>query len=468
MHRSQLVELLRTFDKKEVRDCRKWLRSPYHNQRQDVIDLFDYFFKGSNLEKETKLRKEKVFTVLFPKESFDDAKIRQSMHFLLRALESYLLFKESTIQSFSTQLILAKIYRKRQLNKTAQKALQHTDQLLGDIFTRSSSYYWNNFVYEQEAYVQHVLNNNNRYLYDNVQKLSETLDEAYCIEQLRLVCLRLSTIKSSQDVSYTSLIEKLSLPNIKYIKSEGIKIYFTLYLLLTQPSQTHFNRLKQEVESNLFLLDTDAIREFLLLLINYCVRKINSGEKQYLAELFHFYQLLIEHNAFLENGFLNPNLFKNIVTNGSILNEFDWVEQFIHDYKEYLDDDHRENYTTFCLAQLYYYKKDYDTAMRYLAAYEYDDILLNLNSRGMLTKMYYELAETTALEAHLESSKVYLRRKKGIPDNYRNVYGNFFRYTRKLLHVNPYDKEKRAKLKTEIESAPLIDKKWFLGELEKL
>ena len=52
MIKSQLVELLRSFDKKEIRDCRKWLNSPYHNQRQDVIDLFEYFFSRKYINKD--------------------------------------------------------------------------------------------------------------------------------------------------------------------------------------------------------------------------------------------------------------------------------------------------------------------------------------------------------------------------------------------------------------------------------
>jgi hypothetical protein len=468
MHKSQLVELLRTFDKKEVRDCRKWLRSPYHNQRQDVVDLFDYFFKGSNLQREAKLTKEKVFCVLFPKEPFDDAKIRQSMHFLLKALEEYLLYRETTKQGFATQLTLAKIYRERQLSKPAQKSLHHAKNSFQKIQTRNSAYYWQHFTFEQEAYLQYMSSNNNRYVYENVQKLAEDLDKAYCIEQMRLACLRLSTIKSTKDKIHTSLIEKLSLSDIDYLEFDGIRLYYALYQLLTQPSEIHFSQLKIEVEESLSLLDIDAVRELLLLVINYCARRVNAGERAYFAESLYFYKLLLQHHAFLDNGFFDPPNFKNIVSIGNLLKEFDWVEQFIHDYKQYLDDDHRENYTTFCLADLYYHKLDYKKAMRYLAAYEYDDILLNLNSRAMLTKMYYELNETIALEAHLESSRVYLRRKEGITDNYRNVYSNIFRYTQKLLHVNPYDKEKKQKLRTEIENAPLMNKKWFLEQLEKL
>jgi len=71
MNKSPLVSILRTFSKKEIREFRKWLRSPFHNQRQDIIDLFEYFFVDNHLHKEGYLEKPVVFSWIFPKETYD-------------------------------------------------------------------------------------------------------------------------------------------------------------------------------------------------------------------------------------------------------------------------------------------------------------------------------------------------------------------------------------------------------------
>ncbi|MEO0778456.1 MAG: hypothetical protein AAF146_17950 [Bacteroidota bacterium] len=40
---------------------RKWLQSPIHNQREDVVQLLDYLVEGSRLNKEDLLEKQVVF-----------------------------------------------------------------------------------------------------------------------------------------------------------------------------------------------------------------------------------------------------------------------------------------------------------------------------------------------------------------------------------------------------------------------
>ncbi|MCB0580797.1 MAG: hypothetical protein KDD10_15985, partial [Phaeodactylibacter sp.] len=84
MESSHLVVILQTFSAKEVRSLRKWLNSPVHNQREDVVQLFEYLMAGAHLTEEKFLRKERVFSRVFPDEPFDDAKLRQTMHFLLK------------------------------------------------------------------------------------------------------------------------------------------------------------------------------------------------------------------------------------------------------------------------------------------------------------------------------------------------------------------------------------------------
>ena len=86
MKKSRLVSILQTFNKKEIRDFRKWLHSPAHNQRQDVIDLYEYLMRGNRLEKDKYLAKDRAFAALFPNRKYNDSEMRQVMHFLFKAV----------------------------------------------------------------------------------------------------------------------------------------------------------------------------------------------------------------------------------------------------------------------------------------------------------------------------------------------------------------------------------------------
>jgi len=104
--------------------------------------------------------------------------------------------------------------------------------------------------------------------------------------------------------------------------------------------------------------------------------------------------------------------------------------------------------------------------MRLLASVEYDDILINLNAKSMLLKMFYEQDEFDALESLLESMRTYMQRKKVLGYHQSN-YKNMIRYTRKLTRINPYSKLEKDKLKDEIQNTnPLTERKWLLHQLE--
>jgi hypothetical protein len=49
MQKSNLINIFKTFSKKELRDFKKWLQSPLHNQREDVLKLFNYLSEEANL-----------------------------------------------------------------------------------------------------------------------------------------------------------------------------------------------------------------------------------------------------------------------------------------------------------------------------------------------------------------------------------------------------------------------------------
>ena len=105
MEKSHLVSIFRVLDKKEVRDLRKWVGSPAHNQRQDVSDLFEYLMSGQHLFSEKHLEKERVYQAIYPDKTYSDAEMRQVMHFLLRVIENFLVYNELAKEPTSMYLM---------------------------------------------------------------------------------------------------------------------------------------------------------------------------------------------------------------------------------------------------------------------------------------------------------------------------------------------------------------------------
>ena len=73
MTNHNLTQVLQTFSKKEWKELRKWLQSPVHNQREDVLRLFDFVADqevSNNLEQ---VDKEVAYRFTYPETPFDDA-----------------------------------------------------------------------------------------------------------------------------------------------------------------------------------------------------------------------------------------------------------------------------------------------------------------------------------------------------------------------------------------------------------
>ncbi|MEO6759676.1 MAG: hypothetical protein ABIO24_09510, partial [Saprospiraceae bacterium] len=96
-----------------------------------------------------------------------------------------------------------------------------------------------------------------------------------------------------------------------------------------------------------------------------------------------------------------------------------------------------------------------------------NDLLLNLDSRVMLLKMYYETNEWDALDALLASFRVLLLRKKKVIGYHQSHYLNTLRYIHKLVRVNRNDKAAVAAFRAEVEAnKAVIEKDWLLGVVQ--
>ncbi|MCB0597157.1 MAG: hypothetical protein H6557_22575 [Lewinellaceae bacterium] len=460
---------MRTFSGKEARSLRKWLNSPAHNQREDVVQLFEYLMAGAHLTEEKFLQKERVFSRIFDGEPYDDAKLRQSMHFLLKAIEEFLIYEELRDDEVRSRMALSSVYRKRKLDKAFQKTINSVETLQEKAPYRDEHYLRNEYLLQLEKYT--FQEGKKRTAEMNLQEVSDALDTTFLADKLRQSCLMIAHQAVYKTRYNIGLLEEV-LQHVKrpeLMKHPAIAIYYNGYMAFTHEGNTHyFQSLRQEIQNNLHLFSHSEIRDIFLMAINYCIRKMNAGEAAFVREAFELYRSGIEEGILIENGIISRFTFLNAIRIGLRLGEFDWVESFIPGHQANLLPKFRDTIVHYSNAKLLFEKKNYSAAMQLLVQVDYDDILLTLNAKSMLLKIFYENEDLDPLESLLGSMRSYINRKEVIGYHKTN-YQNIIRYTRKLIRINPYDNNQKAKLKTEIMAAnPLTEKTWLLEQLENL
>lgn len=467
MLKSRLIQVLRTFNKKELRELKKWVQSPFHNQREDVITLYDYLTESTNLFNDNLLDKAFIFPRIYPNEKFDDSKMRQVMHFLFKAMEEYLFFQKESQNEIKKKISLLKVYGERYLDKAFNKTQKDIENHMQKALNPKEDDLINYYQFQKE--VGDFKSKIKRSQELNLQELTDAYDRAYIAEKLKHACLILSHQRVYNAQYEIGLLEEILAFTEKnnLLENQRIGIHYYLYKILSENKVEDFYLLKEYL-AEVTAIPKIEIRDAYIYSINFCASQINSGNKIFLKEAFLLYKNGIEKEVFIENKILSKWTFKNAVVVALKLKEFEWVENFIQNYSQFLEEKHQKGFLYFNYAMLYYETGNYEKALDVIHKYEFKDILINIESRMILIKIYYEADEFKILESQLESMRAYLQRKKVI-GYHKEVYKNIIRYTKKLLKVNPYSKAQKEKLKLEIETAkPLTEKAWLLKQLAEL
>ena len=94
MYNSRLLQLLKILHEDELSQFRKYLASPYFNERPKALELFSLLEKYHPEFSSTKLVKEKIFKRIYPGEEYKDIKLRQLMSYMAGLTENFLLLRK--------------------------------------------------------------------------------------------------------------------------------------------------------------------------------------------------------------------------------------------------------------------------------------------------------------------------------------------------------------------------------------
>ncbi len=471
MQKSVLTEIVRALEKKEIRELNKWLQSPAHNQRQDVIRLFNFLVKNlPNGDEGTE--KERAWKAIFPAQPYDDAFLRQVMYFLLKAIEEYLVFADVANDRVQYQLALSRIYRERKLEKAYRQAYRSGRESLEGQPLRDNYYLFNKFLFEKD-YSQLVIKN----AAANLQETSDALENWFLAEKLHIALAMLAHRSVYKTAIYDEGLfeEVLAFTHQKnHLEIPAIAAHYFAYMTTTNPSEEqYFDDFENLIlEGNDSAFKKTELLDLYRIALNYCTAKVNQGNLDFSRRALNFYRKGVENGVLLENNVMENNVitrytFGNAVAFALKIGEFDWAEQFIEKFQHYLEEKERNSIVNFNHSRIYFEKGDYARAQQLLTQFEYDDMLFNLIAKTMLLKIYYETDEYDAFESLLESLRTYLQRKAALDATRKASYKNMISLMKKLLQLNIFSKAQKETFRELVQNTnPLAERDWFLKQLE--
>ncbi len=472
----KLLLLLKTFSKHDLNSFKKFVTSPFHNEQQELVQLFtiiDQHFRSSEKEqKANPLGKEVVWQHIFDKKKYSDVRLRRLSSDLIKLVYAFLSYNTYKKDGLSEQLNLLKTLRHLSLNKHFDSTFNQLTQSLEKNELRNADYHLSSYTVNYNLFnfpknVQAKIK-----LFNNLEHADYHLECFYIIKKLENYC---DYIGYKEGVSFDV---KISLPpsfleyveNSSFIKEPSIKAYFLVAKMLLEPVETaYFLNLKTHLEDKKNRFTLQELDIFYTHLKNYCIVKVNEGKVEYFKRLFEIFQTLLKEKIILKDNIISPQSYKNITTVGLHIKEYDWVENFIQTYTNYLPKAHRENALTFNLANVYFSQKKYDQVIEQLREVGDKNHVYALGGKLILLKTYYELKEYNPLDSLIDSFRIYIRRNKIISREVKQQYLNLLRFVKKLSSTIPGDKKALDKIRGQIAKCKaLAGKKWILEKVAEL
>jgi hypothetical protein len=455
MQTSKLYSILDKFDKYEQNRLKKFLTSPYFNRNEALNSLFDLLTLHINEKSQAELDKVELWKEIYGNDNFDDVLFRKNCSDLLKLVEDFLAQQVYESNPIHQATYLIEAVAKKKLDKLYNSTMKTARRLSSQQPYRTANYYLTQYQVEKNYY-DLMEQEHDRTAKRNVEDILVNLDQFFLAEKLRFACSVLSQISMVSHEYKMLFIDEIvaHLEKYHYEKVPPVAVYYQIYLSLKDEENTeHYFKLMEILETHGDVFPRNEAEFIYQAALNYCVKKLNRGSRQFLEEYFNVFNILLEKELLLTDGELSPWHYRNIVVISLRLGKFEWTENFIHGYKKFLPELMRENAVSFNLAQMYFSQKRFDKVIELLRTVEYDDFTYNLNSKTMLLSTYYEMDEVEPLYSLMDSFRTYLNRHKDFSVGKRNHYTNLIKFTKQLTKIIPSDKKAIEKLKKEVEEA---------------
>lgn len=473
MKMHKLDRILSLLNVEQLQRLQTFIASPYYNTNQRIVALGMCLTEGYLNPKSQKLDRERLFEKTYPGEPYQDNKLRAMLSIVTRLVEDFLVAERIRDNQAIKQQMLLQSAQLAEDDKLFKEHLDISYQLQKESPLRDIDYYFAHHQVEEASY-NFAVKKKDKTIGQSLEDLLANLDLYYLSKRLKYSCESLNRrniLGEEAHYSGLGLISGLIAHHEPHLPAVAL-IYRQIIYLFDKDKEidtNHFYVLIDLLAKHDALFTRNELKVMYGYAMNYCIRQINSGQSVFLQEVFNLYKTLLEKDIIFEGRFISQWDYKNIVTTGLRLNDIEWTEGFINQYKSLLHPDARDNAYTYNYANLSYFKRDYKTTMRLLQQVEFTNDSYLLSSRSLLLKSYFELNEFDLLESQSEAFMLYLRRNKVLPDYQKQLYKNMVKYIVKLSRCKASGQAVPAKLHQAITTQQdVADITWLRNKLTEL
>ncbi|MBS1513793.1 MAG: hypothetical protein JSS63_02100 [Bacteroidetes bacterium] len=483
----KIVSILKTFDKADIKNFKKFLISPYFSTGRDLTKYFDCIIKQ---HPEFEIGKEKLLKKYFGKLDDKDGKqskiLRAINSDFSKALDEYVTISSVRSKNFYSKYLQIQGYYSRGLHELGEKRVE---EVFEEEESASVSYTKKLQLILLKSFsinFKHLTHKNNE-IYGEIESQSEILLSflfSFFLDMLNSLSVNAVNYNIQRKTEQLSLLLnninldvflqnlRLDYPNYKKIKLDIVLISSILENKNFENMYLKLNELYYDVFDS---LDLTTKMHYFTYILNHYSR--NTGKEHILVK-FEFVKFAIRERLFSSGSlkYIRPFPYKVFMLSGLYAGEIEWSEKFIEEYLEKLDPEIKENMRLYSYAFLYHYKADYLKSIDFISLFKFESEVFTYDMKLMLLKNYYELSKTSgayfeSLNYSLDAFSHYLKDNKKVSASYLADGKKFIAGMKLLIKANmlPVTKKEKKDLHYEIENF-LKDSKnfWLVSRLEEL
>ena len=460
MKQTKLVQVLDTFSEKEKKELDILLQSDLIPLSKDGHKLFNCLQRqtSSNAPRQKSI----IYAQIYPSTPYNDQKLRLLSSQLLKACEQYIVIAQldSVDHVQYKNLVLAKYFRDKGLTKNYSS---HYNQIQK---THAKSNFGlsprNLLDIEFEHYQFESLQQRSKSF--NLNALLDLADQSYFAEKLKYACYAVANKNvnaTSEEIEMDVLIEKITHLNAHL--NPHIGVYFHCYFMLkNHEDDSHYLQFIDTLTTNELLFSVDEKRSLYFFALNYCIRKLNEGNRDFGVKGLDIYETLIDSALIFNQGKLSRFTYRNMAMMAIRVGDYTRAESLTIRFEPSLQASERTSAFHFNMALIYYHKKDLQSALSSITQADFSDHLIGLAAKTLQAKIYYEMDEDKVLDSHLDSMGMYIIRSK-VLGYHKTNYKNFIRHLKRLIKLNMYDVDRKKKYTTTIKAESILtERAWFL------
>ena len=475
----QHLDLLSRLDqdnkKKELKQFKKWLESPWCNTNKNLVPLFEVLSKFYPDFNSITLTKEKLFKKAFKNKPYKENTMNGLLTDLVKQLNKFLIHSKLEEQSERVKqkdLLIASLIDHKQSVWAIENIEEEIDYTQNkkvkgvEDFYRLADLNWMKYF---------SLNDGEKQQPDpeSLNEIGENINKYFLLKNAVLEIEKKSReqfIKRGDEVNGTNqgFLEQ-GLQRYDFKTLDFIKKLFDF-------NQGEIDVLKEQFLETHSILEDFEKGFFFNRLMNEAAQIYYKEPTKGLEHLFEIYKIGIEIELFTIGGIIREVDFCNVVTVGNLSEKFSFTEAFMENFLPKVKKELREDAYKWANADLCYNKGEFKKAFELLYNHKFKSNSFGFRSRTLILKSFFDsfLVEkkVKSLSANIDAFEMWIKRNRTLLDERKEDYFIVFKHLKRIVRV--FDKPKmnikdleEAKNDLEDEESFFL-KPWLIERIKKL